>query len=53
LLDVTNDYFSAIFGEAGINDTIKLYNTAIATGGLIFRFVGHNKKEPVPKKGGL
>lgn len=53
LLDITNDYFSIFFGEAGMIVTIKLYNSAIATGDLIFRFVRCNKKESLPKNGEL
>jgi len=49
LLDITNDYFSKFFGEEGTIDTIKLKNSAIATGDFIFRFVGCIKKESLPK----
>ena len=34
-------------------DAIKLYNSAIATGNLVFRFVPCNKKESVLKNGEL
>ena len=30
-------------------DTIKLYNSAIAKGDLVFRFLHCNRKELVPK----
>ena len=49
LLDVLNDYFSIFFGEAGMIDTIQLYNSTIAMDDLIFRFLHCNKKESVPK----
>ena len=32
LLNVTNYYFSVFFGEVRMISTIKLYNSAIATG---------------------
>ena len=53
LQDITNGYFSIFFGEAGMIDTIKLYNSVIATGDLVFRFVHCNKKEPGVKNGEL
>ena len=34
-------------------DAIKLYNSAISTGNLVFRFVRCNKKELVLKNGEL
>ena len=46
LQDIKNDYFSIYFGEAEMIDTIKLYNSVIATGDLVFRFVRCSKKEP-------
>ena len=53
LLDVTNDYFSVFFGEAGMINTIKLCNSAIATGDLSFRFIRCNQNGSVPKIGEL
>ena len=34
-------------------DTIKLYNSVIATGDLVFKFVRCNEKEPGLKNGKL
>ena len=53
LQDVTNDYFSVLFREAGMIGTIKLYNSVIAAGDLVFRLVRCNEKEPGLKNGRL
>ena len=49
LLNVTNDYFGVFFGEAGVTSTIKLYNSAKATGYSSCRFVQCNQNGSVPK----
>lgn len=49
LLDVTNGYFTVFFGEAGMINTIRLYNSATATGDSSFRFICCNQNGPVPK----
>ena len=42
-----------MFGEAGMIYTIKLYDSAIVTGDLGFRFFRRNKRESVVKNGEL
>ena len=49
LLNVTYYYFSVFFGEARIISTIKLYNSAIATGYSNCKFVCCNQNGSVPK----
>ena len=49
LLNVTNYYFIVFFGEARMISTIKLYNSAIATGYSSFKFVCCNQNGSVPK----
>ena len=49
LLDVTNDYFSVFFREAGMINTIKLCNSAIAMGDSSFRFIRCNQNGSGPK----
>ena len=49
VLDVTDDYFSVFFGEAGMINTIKSYNSAIAASDSSFRFDGCIQNESMPK----
>ena len=49
LLEVTDGYFSVFFVEAGMINTIKLYNSATATSDSSFIFIRCNHSGPVPK----